>query len=88
MYHSKQNVHLTLVHLEGLDQCLPSGGCTLKGLLGDIAVGLRTTKINRYKPEGKINTTVFSLYLAFGTMNKTCEVCLLIDGQLCDVDFR
>lgn len=88
MYHSQQHVHLTLVHLGRLDRCLPSGGWYFEGLLGDIAVGLRTTQINRYKPEGKTNTTMFSLYLAVGTVNKIREVRLLMDGRLCDVDFR
>lgn len=56
-------------------------GDTLKGLFGDVVLGLRTTQINRYKPEGKVNTTLFSLYFAVGTVNKTSEVCLLIDGR-------
>ena len=59
----------------------PVVGNTLKGLFGDVAVGLKTTQINRYKPEGKVNTTLSSLYFAVGTVNKTSEVRLLIDGR-------
>lgn len=68
--------------LEDWIDAFPVVGGTLKGLLGDVAVGLRTTQINRYKPEGKTNTTTFSLYLAVGTVNKTREVRLLMDGRL------
>lgn len=59
----------------------PVVGDTLKGLFGDVVMGLRTTQINRYKPEGKVNTTLFSLYFAVSTVNKTSEVRLLIDGR-------
>lgn len=65
----------------------PVVGSTLKELLEDVAMGLRTPQINRYKLKEKINTRLFSFYFAVGTVDKACKL-LLIDGRLCDMDFR
>lgn len=53
MYYGQENVHMTVVHLRDWLNVFPAVGATLKGLLEDIAMGLRTIWLNRNKPEWK-----------------------------------